>query len=54
MTEVNAMEDQNDKEELTGPQKKLEDAVQNLDAKEANLNQNHNTQQVALGPNTKR
>ena len=48
------MGDQEDREELVGPQKKLEDAVQNLDAKQANLNQNHNVDQVAKGPNTKR
>jgi hypothetical protein len=51
---IEMVDEHDDKDELTGPQKKLEDAIQNLDAKEANLNQNHNTQKESLGPNTKR
>jgi hypothetical protein len=35
-------------------QKKLKGAVESVQSKEANLNQNHNTKKVALGPNTNR
>ncbi|MCI1966823.1 MAG: hypothetical protein LKJ17_11940 [Oscillospiraceae bacterium] len=38
----------------SGKQKKLKDAVESVQAKESNLNQNHNTKQVSMGPNTHR
>lgn len=38
----------------SGSQKKLKDAVESAQAKETNLNQNHNSKKVALGPNTDR
>ena len=41
-------------ENSSGSQKKLKDGVESEKAKEANLNQNHNTKKVSLGPNTNR
>jgi hypothetical protein len=41
-------------ENPSGSQKKLKDAVQSAQAKEANLNQNHNAKKGSLGPNTNR
>ena len=35
-------------------QKKMKDAVESAQAKEANLIQNHNSKKVSLGPNTNR
>lgn len=41
-------------ENPSGFQKKLKDAVKSEQAKETNLNQNHNSKKVSLGPNTNR
>lgn len=41
-------------ENPSGSQKKLKGAVESAQAKENNLNQNHNTKKVSLGPNTNR
>lgn len=38
----------------SNPQRKLTNAVESVKAKESNLNQNHNSKKVALGPNTER
>lgn len=41
-------------ENATNKQEKLNNAVSSLDAKEHNLDQNHNKKPEAMGPNTKR
>lgn len=41
-------------ENPSGSQKKLKNAVKSAQAKEENLNQNHNAKKVSLGPNTER
>lgn len=40
--------------EASNGQEKLENAVNSIEAKQSNLNQNHNIKKEALGPNTKR
>jgi len=35
-------------------QKKLKNSVKSAEAEKSNLNQNHNTKKVSLGPNTNR
>lgn len=41
-------------ENTSNKQQKLANAVNSNDAKQANLNNNHNTKKEALGPNTQR
>lgn len=41
-------------ENPSGSQKKLKNAVKSAQARETNLNQNHNAKKASLGPNTNR
>lgn len=41
-------------EDASNKQEKLANAVNSIDAKEDNLNMQHNTKRQALGPNTKK